>query len=282
VHPDHRPHWSEEEESDEGDELWIVSYADMVTLLFGFFVILYSFSTIDDKKFDQMSSNLAQAFKASDGPARAADASPLVEGETRHQRALRLVVSMMNIGEDLDLAIDKIENGHVTRQELANAREILQEKFAGHDVAVKGKDDGTKRRAEPVLEVALPVSVLFRTGTNDILPKSRESLRDLAAALSDIDGIDEVAVSGHTDSRPPSKGAPFESNWSLSAARAGAVAKVLIDSGVNPEVIRASGMADLSPLFPEYGAGGKPLLDNMEKNRRVQIVVRKRVPGHGG
>ncbi len=276
---DNHPSW-DTEEPDEGEDLWIVSYADMVTLLFGFFVILYSFSTIDDKKFDQMGSKMAEAFKSTEKSAAGSRTASAVEGDARQLRALRLVVSMMNIGEDLDQAVDKIERGHITKQELANAKEIIEEKFAGSELNSKGTAETQRRTSAAILELALPVSVLFKAGTDQILSKSLAALKDLAVTLAEIDEIEEVEVSGHTDSRPPGKGSLFTSNWSLSAARAGAVAQVLIASGFNPEKVRASGMAHLKPLFPEFTQQGKPLLDNMDKNRRVQIVVRKRVPAN--
>lgn len=270
----------EYQETEEGEDLWIVSYADMVTLLFGFFVILYSFSTLDDKKFDQMGSKLAEAFKSTDATAKKTEAQA-AEAENRQVKALRLVVSMLNLGEDLDKAVDRIERGQVTAQEIQNAKAIVAEKFDGNDLDAKGAEEAKRRRSQPIVELALPVAVLFTAGTDEIVPKSREKLRELARTLAEIDEIEEVEISGHTDSRPPGRRAPFTSNWSLSAARAGAVAAVLIGGGINPEKIRASGMAHLQPLFPESDARGRPLLDNMEKNRRVQITVRKAVPAYG-
>jgi hypothetical protein len=112
-------HIEDDEEHD--NELWLVSYADMVTLLFGFFVILFSLSDLDDKKFDQMTARMAEAFKANDGK-KSAETDAGVSTEARQLRALQMLVAMLNLGDSVDDAVPKIEKSFAEGKAVEGAK----------------------------------------------------------------------------------------------------------------------------------------------------------------
>ncbi len=260
--------------SGHSEETWIVSYADMMTLLFGFFVILYSFSTMDDQKFNSVSKQLAEAFKG-DIKNAAAKTEVGMMMQARQIRALQLLVAMLNLGENVDSAVDKIERQVAETQNLAMAREALMEGLESKEDSVLSQLRAQLQDHEDRVELALPGGMLFEPNTANLTTAAKEGIRRIARYLSRIKGLLTIEVVGHTDSRLPPKTSLFKNNWSLSSARAGAVAEELINQGVPEKMILTRGMASVEPLFPERRANGAPIAENMERNRRVHIVVKK-------
>ena len=258
-------------------ELWIVSYADMMTLLFGFFVIMFSLSTIDQKNFDEVSKELAEQFKGDVSEINAkAEVGMLMQA--RQIRALQLLIAMLNLG-DMESAVDKLEREVAKSESLEAARKAVMDGVEKDEDSVLKKLKILVKDKDDEVELALPGNMLFKSGTAELTPKAEEGLKRIARYLNRVKGLVGLEVVGHTDSAPPSKRSIFPSNWALSAARAGSVTQTLIDAGVSPEILLTRGMASLQPLFPEKKANGAWIKDNMEKNRRVSIVIKKQNNG---
>ncbi len=261
------------DDSADHSELWIVSYADMMTLLFGFFVILYSLSQIDDKKFSTVGKELAEAFS---GKVDKSETEVTQLMDARQIRALQMLVAMLNLGENVEQAVENIERKAAGAQSMEAARQMLIEDLkAKHEEAnldalrlnVTHKDDE--------VEIALPDTMLFESGTADLTPRAKIGLQRIAGFLTRVKGLAGIEVVGHTDSLPPSRSAKFPSNFALSAARAGAVTEELIKHGVEGKTLATRGMASLQPLFPERRSDGSIIPANLAKNRRVSILVKK-------
>jgi chemotaxis protein MotB len=267
--------WEHQEAEESGDETWIVSYADMVTLLFGFFVILYSFSNLDDKKFEQMGETLASAFKAPEDIEKKAAADAGISNETRQIMALQLLVAMLNIGDSVDEAVPKIEQAYGDGTSAKAVKDLLTERI-GKDEAIKMQSVlvGQGRESD-VVDLVLPGASLFPSGSADLTPAAELKLRALAAEIRLAPGISAVEIVGHTDSAPLAADSPFKNNFSLSSLRAGAVAGALIAGGLKPDLIEVRGMGSLKPLVPERDDEGNLISENMAKNRRVHIVLKK-------
>jgi len=135
--------------------------------------------------------------------------------------------------------------------------------------ADKGLVD-VKLRPDAVL-VELPGDVSFVSGSADLTEAARGVLERLTPPLAGL-GY-PVAVEGHTDDVPIAS-ARFPSNWELSAARAAAVARFLIERGVARELVAVVGLAETRPLAPNRDAAGKAAPANQARNRRVAILVR--------
>lgn len=266
------PYWTQEEDEHE-EELWLVSYADMVTLLFGFFVILFSFSTLDEKKFDQMTEKVAEAFNAKDEK-RAPVADAGISSEARQLRALQMLVAMLSLGESVDDAVTKIEKSYAESKTMEGAKAVVAEKVQAESKGLvesvgRGKDEDLQ-----TLEMVLPDASLFPPGSYHLTPEATVKLKALAADLRQVADLTEIEVAGHTDGRRV--GPPYDSNFTLSALRAGAVASVLIRFGVDDKKLTVRGMGSLRPLVPEHDRDGRPLPANMAKNRRVTIALKVR------
>ncbi len=123
--------------------------------------------------------------------------------------------------------------------------------------------------------MVLPAATLFPSGGYQLAPDARLKLKTLADGLRQVPGLVEIEVVGHTDGQPPPHGAEGN-NFTLSSMRAGAIAGVLIDFGVDKKKLVVRGMGDLKPLLPERTADGRPDPANMAKNRRVNLLLKVR------
>lgn len=266
-----KPNFNHHGDEEHDEELWLISYADMVTLLFGFFVILYSFSTLDEKKFDQMSEKVAQAFSSKE-KMKTSESGMGVSGEERQMRAMQMLITMLNLGGNMDEAVANIEKTYSQAQNAGAAKNVLMEKVAEeHRDIVKGaKADDLSH----TVELVLPDTSLFASGSYQLSPQGAAKIKSLAGDLQNTPGLLQIEVSGHTDGRQPTKNSTFQNNFALSSLRAGAIAEVLLRAGIEPKKLVVRGMAHLKPILPERDRDGNFLPENMAKNRRVTILLK--------
>jgi chemotaxis protein MotB len=266
---------SHAEENEE--DLWVVSYADMVTLLFGFFVILYSFSTLDEKKFAEMAESVAQSFKDDKMPQKELDDVVIRD---KKARAFDQLVAILNIAKTPQEALEKIEDkAHYRNQHLLV--QGVMEQFVrdnGQELSQVFKPFVSQ---DAFSEIIIPAVWLFEKGRSEILPLADEKLQSLAQKIRLLPDVVEIDIVGHTDSSLPPRGTPFKDNLTLSSMRAGVVAASFIRYGIPPHMISIRGMGDLRPLVPERDDDGHFIPENQAKNRRVHIVLKKKVTSHG-
>lgn len=212
-------------EDPEEKEIWLITYADMVTLLLALFIIIASISEIDPVKLEQITDQLRKG-----------------AGQTEVRR------------KPLD-------------QVLKTLKTIARENHFEHQLEISSDPRGLK------LEFAS--SVFFDQGDGELQPAAKPILGKVAIALRAIskDGY-RLFVEGHTDN-VPILGGDYASNWELSTARATNVVRFLIDQGIDPRVLAASGFADTLPKVPNETADHRPLPLNQAKNRRVVVKVYK-------
>jgi len=185
---------------------WLVSYADFITLLFGFFVVLYAFSKADQKKQYQVTESIDTAFKslglfadATRRPAAGADSGP---SAGKDQPVLPMNIVM---GEDV-LAPAKVKDNldHIRRE----LQQTLSNQVAQHTVSIQMGRDG--------LVISLREAGFFASGSATPKPETLGTLRQIGASLGRT-GYD-LRIEGHTDDAPIHT-AEFDSNWELSSAR---------------------------------------------------------------
>jgi chemotaxis protein MotB len=234
-------------------ERWLISYADFITLLFAFFVVLYASSQSDKKKQAMVSESIETAFRA----------LGLFADTTRHPRAnssagqgTEAPAMPMNIvmGEDV-LAPAKVKEDleHI-RQEL---EQTLSNQVAQHTVAIQMGRDG--------LVISLREAGFFDSGSAVPKPETLATIKQIATSLGRTPY--DLRIEGHTDNIPIHT-AEFDSNWELSAARATHIAHLFIDlKAISPERISAAGYAEFHPV------AGNDTADGRAENRRVDLVV---------
>jgi|ERR1035437_1482155 chemotaxis protein MotB len=219
---------------------WLLTYADMLTLLFALFVILYSMSVVDETKVRALAMALGQAFGLS------GQVSVLGSGATTDT----IPVTMPESQVQLTSTKEKIQKW------------ILQKKLE-REVKVRFNERG--------LVISLMTDkVLFDSGRAVLVPRTREILSDIAELLKQQ--TNPVVIEGHTDDSPITKKsikAKYSDNWDLSTARAVSVLKYMIRKGVSPDRLSAAGYGEFRPLVPN--------IDDITrmKNRRIDIVLLK-------
>lgn len=222
-----------------GAPKWLVTFADMVTLLLCFFVLLLSFANTDAIKFKEVLGSMKDAFGVQ-----------------------REVIEMGKQG-GLELPI-KLESSpskeEVQKEQLVNLLETaVKEEGIDKNVLISLHQRGVKME---IMEQA--GNAMFKPGGTDILPRSRRMLRKMLPIIQET--IYRITVEGHTDDIPV-RSPQFPSNWELSSARAGSVVRFLIQEGkLDDRRFTSVGRAHTRPLVENESA------ESRARNRRVSII----------
>lgn len=260
-------------EEHENLERWLISYADFITLLFAFFVVMYSISAVNEGKFRVLSDSLVAAFRSQP---KALD--PLQIGNPMKSLApdmitLRSLPTRPTEGTTmLPPAIDQAARGLFAQAPgsggpAAAAAAALKELSAELEKALAPfieQDLITVRRSRLWMEVEIKTSILFPSGSARLAPSAIDTLGKIAAILARYPN--PIHVEGFTDNRPINTPA-YPSNWELSAARAASVVQLFAQSGVAPERLAAVGYGEFHPVGDNATAEGR------NANRRVVLVV---------
>ncbi|MDU9389224.1 flagellar motor protein MotD [Pseudomonas japonica] len=236
-------------EEHENHERWLVSYADFITLLFAFFVVMYSISSINEGKYKIMSQALIGVFSESERSTR-----PIPIGEER-PLSTRPAQPLVKDSEQTDAGL-----AQSSADPLKSITDQVMEAFGD---LIKS-DQMTVRGNELWIEIELSSSLLF--GSGDAMPS------DIAFNLIDkVASIikpfaNPVHVEGFTDDQPI-RTAQYPTNWELSSARAASIVRLLAMEGVNPARLASVGYGEFQPIASNATADGRA------KNRRVVLVI---------
>jgi chemotaxis protein MotB len=235
--------WEDHENEEGGGEAgmlrWLITYADLITLLLAFFIILYAISRTQQVKFAQLTAALAQKFNSnsvigvSPGPS-------IITGASGTRTALSSIQEMQAFSR-LKAALEAA----IAAAGLANQVTVA-----------------TNLRG---VEVSIDAKLLFTPGSATLNPSAVHLLQRLGTALEAVPN--DIEVSGYTDSTPI-RTVEFPSNWQLSAMRAANVVYVLSRvSGIHPARLSIAGFGRYHPVATNLTAEGRQL------NRRVNILV---------
>ena len=248
----------------EGDnhERWMVSYADFITLLFAFFVVMYSISSVNEAKYRIFSESLNIAFIQTLAPATkyVAPSQLVVAPNQQMPQTTNLLLANRNkvlVDKRTALLGEQQRRIEDRMKKLATGlSQVMAALIKQHAVSI----NQTKRG----VVVDISASTLFDSGDAVLHANSQSILRAVADVLSKEDM--PIEVEGHTDDTPIAT-AKFPSNWELSSVRASSVVRLLIDSGVPEQRLAVVGLASNHPLAPNDSA------ENRSKNRRVTITI---------
>ena len=254
-----------EKEEARGVPAWVMTFADLMTLLMCFFVLLLSFSEMDVAKFKQLSGSMKEAFGVQSeievktipkGTSIVAKEFSPGKPEPTAVNSVRqfTVDSNRNTLDALDRELKEIEE---TRRHARRLRLALVEELKNGDVSIQ--TEGMK------VIIHIMENASFDSGFADLRPAFRPVLKKIANLIDNNSG--EVTVSGHTDD-VPIHNARFRSNWELSTSRAVSVAhEILAAAKIEAERIIVTGHAETRPRAPNDTA------ENRTKNRRVDISI---------
>lgn len=266
----------QENDNVEEDNNWIFSYADMMSLLLCFFILLYKL-TVDEDKMKSISERIREAMAGVDDVS--AEYSTL-SSEERKARAFEMLTAMLDLGDSIEDAVGNIERKYSDIKNSESYKRVFEEDL---DESSRKHLEVLKKRnidENVLLRIVIPSDLTFATASATVLKKAERQVANIAETLSKFEQVEAIEVVGHTDERPVA--GRWSGNWELSAARATAVGEILVREGVNGEKLKVTGRSSFDPLFPEKGVTGKTLQENQRKNRRVEIrVLRNRYKEDG-
>jgi chemotaxis protein MotB len=212
---------------------WVMTYADMMSLLLTFFILIVSFSSLQQSKFQRAAQSLQEAFGIMDYPESAIEfQNPVYPDFTNDTAEAEIYYEM----EEIESVI--LENG------------------LDQEVQVELQENGVLFRIQ--------APFLFSSGQADLRDEPQQILEELSVLFRKFPY--QVRIEGHTDSLPINS-IRFPSNWELSAARAVTVARYFQGLNLPPEQIAATGYGEYHPIADNSTAQGR------EKNRRVEIIL---------
>ncbi len=244
-----------QEETEEGAPEWMVTFADMMSLLLTFFILLLSFATMDAKKFQMAADSMREAFSFTalpiPGKARPQTSNGASEPTTqtfrpRRQRSRKEQVAEMQHSAQTQVlqAIKQQVDSYIRQEDL--------EAFVKTELGDRG------------LMIVNSDPLSFPSAGADLSDNSIQYLDALLPIISKSDF--DVLIEGHTDNQPI-RTSEFASNWELSTARASRFARYLIERGINPERLSVHGYAEFRPVAPNNSEA------NRAKNRRIEILL---------
>jgi chemotaxis protein MotB len=273
----------------ENDERWLLTYADMITLLMALFMVLFSISSVNISKYQTLQQSLKAAFSGSILPGGRSIMQSGSQSTTAHTPATAEIPSLVPLNpvaaakanpsiasskanqssaslnsKQLEAALNSMSAALREQASLASLKQKLdayaKEHGLSHDVQTVIDRRGLVVRV-------LTDQLLFASGQATLQPAGFPLLNEVAQLLN-VDKSHPITVEGHTDNIPISS-SQYPSNWELSTDRATTVVRYLIAKGVNRGRLGAVGYADLHPLASNATAAGRA------KNRRVEIVLQR-------
>jgi chemotaxis protein MotB len=232
----------EEREESGPSHHWLISLADMSMLLMSFFILLFSMSSFDARKFTESMDSVKLALGSNGknmttAPVSSVEMSTLVEQARLKQRI---------IGE----------------------QRRVYEQFRSY-VSSKGLEGVVAATLESgKITIAFPSGVLFPKDGVDLTEEGKARLRTLYDFLVKTAG-ERINIRGFTDDQPPAPGSRFRDNWEVSSLRAVAVLRYMLSLGMPPNRLTATGLADLEPLYPNNTP------EHRARNQRVEFVLER-------
>lgn len=241
-------------EEHENHERWLISYADFITLLFAFFVVMYSISSINEGKYRVLSDSLVNAFKnapTADQALRLSQAQP----KTRPIKPAPLKKLEPVLDPKIKMRTESM------RQVAQDLLKVLEPLISHNQVKITQSVRG--------VTVEINAAVLFAPGQATLQPESVKVLTSVAQILAQIPN--QIQVEGHTDDIPINT-VYYPSNWELSSARASSVVRLFGANDVAPERMVAIGYADNRPVVPNTDS------ESRTRNRRVTMLIISEAP----
>jgi len=240
-------------EGEDSDKAWIVTFADMMTLILVFFILLYTLSESEERAYIEQ----IAAIKVLDGEGNQISVIDYAASQGRNPEPLKVIEDLLGMNpadSPIDIIIDDTQPAIVSELESMIANTDLAE-------AVDLIFDGDQ------INLQIDGRYLFKSARAELKDSARIIFSNLTVLFREHSDY-RISIRGHTDDRDINT-VRFPSNWELSAVRATSVLRYFIQQGIDPERMTATGYADFIPLVDNETA------QNRARNRRVEIVLEK-------
>lgn len=248
-------------------ERWMVSYADFLTLLLAFFVVMYSVSQLNEEKYRVLSDTLTEAFNVHErslNPIQIGDPVKAVN-PGMFEDVVESPESKPGLGDEELSETPTDDTGSITlEQQMPEEFEKISRTLEAEFTGLIEKGLLSVNGNEEWLEIELKSSLLFESAEAQLSVAGDEVVIEIAKILKDSEL--PIRVEGFTDDQPMS-GARYPSNWELSGARAASVVKILAEEGVDPERMAAIGYGEHQPVASNATEAGRAA------NRRVTMMI---------
>jgi chemotaxis protein MotB len=274
----------------ENDERWLLTYADMITLLMALFMVLFSISSVNISKYRTLQMALKAAFSGDILPGGKSIEQPGASANSSRAPTTIDTPAIVRLTPNVTSELEHVSGGQsgsqsaqasaqsaatsaasvqvsAAQQEQANFEALQRElkEYAAKHGFSKAVNVTIEQRGLAIR--VLTDSLLFSSGSATLESQGQPLLTEIAALLN-VDHVHPIAVEGNTDNVPIT-GGEFPSNWELSTARASSVVRFLIAKGVDPQRLSAVGYAEQHPIATNSTPAGRAL------NRRVEIVLQR-------
>ncbi len=222
-------------------ERWLLTYADLITLLLAFFVIMYAISTADVKKFGRLAASMQKAFNVG-----------VLQGQTDFTTIDEGGPTLATITQAMSMEAFEYISKELDTYMKQEGMEGLEGK-----VTVVMRDEG--------IAIILSDNALFASGQAALGSPAKKLLTKISEMLIKLPN--EIRIEGHTDNIPPNN-PEFPTNWDLSMARALSVVRFMSEEGMVPaKRLSAAGFAEFHPIVENDSP------ENRAKNRRCEILI---------
>jgi chemotaxis protein MotB len=241
-------------EEDDNPDRWLVSYADFITLLFAFFVVMYAISTINQSKYDELTNSMGNAFSG------VRDSSQQFIDIKKSTGAQGLLEKQKSLLKPLPLSKFYEDKMRRDKESITSMGIALSNKLA--PLISQGKLRVMLNNRGISIEIS--DSLLFNPGSAQLSAKASDIIQEIAQLVKTNNR--EIQVEGHTDNIVIHNDT-FYSNWELSAVRASSVVRQLSTGGIADARLSALGFGSVQPISENQTAKGRA------KNRRVSILI---------
>ena len=249
------------EEDVENHERWLVSYADFITLLFAFFVMMYSISSVNEGKYRVLADSMVSAFQTVNEDANPQSEPVVSKSAVQIGKTPKMLAPVPDKVSAQDA--NKLDHKKVSTQ-LGQSPKAIKKNLTRSLKRWVDKGDVKIKSTNRWIDIEIGSGVLFRSGSATLSTKALEVLEPLSYQL--LGNEKPIYVLGFSDNVPIYT-QKFSSNWELSAARAVSVVNLFSSLGLDPELLGAIGFGEHRPLADNNTLQGR------SKNRRVVVRI---------
>jgi len=246
------------EEEPENHERWLVSYADFITLLFAFFVVMYAISSVNEGKYRVLADSLGNAFGKILPPH-----APVI------RKPMPPALPALPVPPLRSLPLPKKRTGEAALRREREAMTVIARNLLKVLSPLVSEGKVRVTQTPHGVSVEINASVLFAPGEARLSSQSDQTLKAVALVLKN--DTHAIQVEGHTDNLPINN-AMFPSNWELSAVRASSVVRLFVENGIGENRLVAIGHGSNQPV------GSNDTAEGRLRNRRVELMILSRLP----
>ena len=261
-----------QEEPPKGSPAWMATFSDLMNLLLCFFVLLFSMSSVDEAKYEELVVSLSNSFSIFDGGGSSLGEGILISSGVSQLNELDDYYNDMGSaseaeetdeGDPMEEYKEELEKEKKEQvEEMYDELSEMVEKSHMSDTVELGVDDNYQ-----YVKISLSGAILFESGQAEFIQAAKPVLSKVGEILKLYDDS-LIKIEGHTDNVPISSGGRYKDNMALSTARAISVWSYFVENkGLNPKTLEASGRSQYDPVASNKTADGRA------KNRRVEIKI---------